>query len=109
MYMIAIFCTTRFTGVTETKMRNVTTTISDVQAKILTIFSNKTILVGHSLENDFQALKLFHDTVVDTSVMFPHPKGYPCKRKLKNLCFEYLHKNIQGRFFYIKGAKEEEK
>jgi len=101
MYTIAIFCTTRFTGVTEKDMRDVTTTILDVQAKILTMFSNKTILVGHSLESDFQALKLFHDTVVDTSVMFPHTRGYPYKRALKNLCYEYLRKVIQsnGRFF----------
>ncbi|XP_050450091.1 RNA exonuclease 1 homolog [Cataglyphis hispanica] len=87
---------TRFSGITEEDMKDVTTTILDVQATLLTMFSDKTILVGHSLESDFKALRLLHDTVVDTSVMFPHKNGYPQKRALKNLCSEYLRKIIQN-------------
>lgn len=93
--MYIIFCN-RFSGITEEDMKDVTTTMLDVQATLLTMFSNKTILVGHSLESDFKALKLLHDTVVDTSVMFPHKNGYPQKRALKNLCSEYLRKIIQN-------------
>ncbi|XP_072756864.1 uncharacterized protein [Anoplolepis gracilipes] len=87
---------TRFSGITEEDMKDVTTTILDVQATLLTMFSDKTILVGHSLESDFKALRLLHDTVVDTSVVFPHKNGYPQKRALKNLCSEYLRKLIQN-------------
>ncbi|XP_043252793.1 RNA exonuclease 1 homolog [Colletes gigas] len=87
---------TRFSGITEECMKDVTTTLLDVQASLLTMFSEKTILVGHSLESDFKALKLLHDTVVDTSIMFPHKNGYPQKRALKNLCSEYLRKIIQN-------------
>ena len=87
---------TRFSGITEESMKDVTTTLLDVQATLLTMFSEKTILVGHSLESDFKALRLLHDTVVDTSVMFPHKNGYPQKRALKNLCSEYLRKIIQN-------------
>ncbi|XP_078049405.1 uncharacterized protein LOC144476394 [Augochlora pura] len=87
---------TRFSGITEENMKNVTTTLLDVQATLLTMFSEKTILVGHSLESDFKALRLLHDTVVDTSVVFPHKNGYPQKRALKNLCSEYLRKIIQN-------------
>ncbi|KOC59362.1 RNA exonuclease 1 like protein [Habropoda laboriosa] len=87
---------TRFSGITEEGMKDVTTTLLDVQATLLTMFSDKTILVGHSLESDFKALKLLHDTVVDTSIMFPHKNGYPQKRALKNLCSEYLRKIIQN-------------
>ncbi|CAL1688882.1 unnamed protein product [Lasius platythorax] len=87
---------TRFSGITEEEMKTVTTTILDVQATLLTMFSDKTILVGHSLESDFKALRLLHDTVVDTSIIFPHKNGYPQKRALKNLCSEYLRKLIQN-------------
>ncbi|XP_024868006.1 RNA exonuclease 1 homolog [Temnothorax curvispinosus] len=87
---------TRFSGITEEDMKDVTTSILDVQATLLTMFSDKTILVGHSLESDFKALRLLHDTVVDTSVMFPHKNGYPQKRALRNLCSEYLRKIIQN-------------
>lgn len=106
-------CYDRFSGITEEDMKNVTTTILDVQATLLTMFSDKTILVGHSLESDFKALRLLHDTVVDTSVMFPHKNGYPQKRALKNLCSEYLRKIIQNdsrcNLLYLKRERGVEK
>ncbi|XP_071521354.1 uncharacterized protein [Panulirus ornatus] len=87
---------TRFSGITESDLQDVKTTLLDVQAALLTRFSDKTILIGHSLESDFQALKLIHDTVVDTSVVFPHKMGAPYKRALRNLASEYLKKIIQN-------------
>ena len=50
---------TRFSGIVENDLISIKTTIRDVQAALLTIFSDKTILIGHSLENDLQALKVF--------------------------------------------------
>jgi RNA exonuclease 1 len=35
----------------------VTTTIRDVQAVLLSLFTSKTILIGHSLESDLKALR----------------------------------------------------
>lgn len=59
------------------------------------MFNSETILIGHSLESDFKALKLIHDIVVDTSVLYPHKMGPPKKRALKTLCIENLKKIIQ--------------
>ncbi|XP_031831329.1 putative exonuclease GOR [Nomia melanderi] len=87
---------TRYSGITEEDMRNVTTTLADVQKTMLTMFSEKTILVGHGLENDLRSLQLLHDTVIDTTVIFPHRQGYPNKRALKNICAEFLRKTIQN-------------
>ncbi|XP_046985004.1 RNA exonuclease 1 homolog [Schistocerca americana] len=87
---------TRFSGITEEQLRDVTTSIYDVQSALLSFINSQTILIGHSLDSDFRALKLIHDTVVDTSVVFPHRKGPPYKRALKTLCNEYLSKNIQN-------------
>ncbi|XP_003424434.1 RNA exonuclease 1 homolog [Nasonia vitripennis] len=87
---------TRFSGISELDMKSVTTSLQNVQATLLSMFSSKTILIGHSLESDFKALKLLHNTVVDTSVMFPHKNGPPFKRALKTLCSEYLRKIIQN-------------
>lgn len=114
MYVASNFlCYRRFSGITEEEMKHVTTTILDVQATLLTMFSDKTILVGHSLESDFKALRLLHDTVVDTSIIFPHKNGYPQKRALKNLCSEYLRKLIQNdsefNLSYLKKKKERER
>ncbi|XP_041982688.1 RNA exonuclease 1 homolog [Aricia agestis] len=87
---------TRYSGITEEQMAEVKTTLLDVQATLLSMFNSKTILIGHSLESDFKALKLIHDTVVDTSVLFPHKMGPPYKRALRNLSSEYLRKIIQN-------------
>ncbi|XP_053321894.1 RNA exonuclease 1 homolog [Spea bombifrons] len=86
---------TRFSGVTEDNLANVTTSIRDVQAVMLNLFSADTILIGHSLENDLLALKLLHDTVVDTSIVFPHRLGLPHKKALRNLMADYLRRIIQ--------------
>ncbi|KAK3090176.1 hypothetical protein FSP39_009745 [Pinctada imbricata] len=86
---------TRFSGITMEDMRDVRTSLRDVQAVLLSLFTDKTILVGHSLESDLFAVKLIHNTVVDTSVVFPHRLGPPYKRALKTLMAEYLKKIIQ--------------
>lgn len=87
---------TRYSGITEEQMADVNTTLLEVQATMLAMFNSKTILIGHSLESDFKALKLIHDTVIDTSVLFPHKMGPPFKRALRNLSSEHLKKIIQN-------------
>jgi RNA exonuclease 1 len=37
------------------------------------------------LENDLKSLRLIHRKVIDTAVLFPHPKGPPFRRALKDL------------------------
>ena len=49
---------TRFSGVTRQQMHGIKTTLRDVQAVLLSLFSDQTILIGHSLESDFIALKV---------------------------------------------------
>lgn len=87
-------------------LKNTTTNLHNVQAVLLSMFNSETILVGHSLESDFKALKLIHDVVVDTSVLYPHKMGPPKKRALKTLCIENLKKIIQenGKFLGPKTA-----
>ncbi|XP_053671685.1 RNA exonuclease 1 homolog [Anopheles nili] len=86
---------TRFSGITEEMLEKTNTTLHNVQAVLLSMFNSETILIGHSLESDFKALKLIHDVVVDTSVLYPHKMGPPKKRALKTLCIENLKKIIQ--------------
>nr|CAG4641478.1 EOG090X01LQ [Eurycercus lamellatus] len=87
---------TRFSGITEEDLLNVTTTIRDVQAVFLSKFSDKTIFIGHSFDSDLRALKIIHDTVIDTSVVFPHSRGPPYKKALRTLCGDILQKIIQN-------------
>lgn len=87
---------TRFSGITaETLSSPNVKTLPQVQAVLLTMFHSRTILVGHSLESDLKALKMIHDVVVDTSVLYPHKMGPPKKKALKTLCIDHLKKIIQ--------------
>ena len=54
----------RFSGITEEDLEDVTTSIRDVQAVLLSLFTDKTILLGHSLESDLNALKVRADLEV---------------------------------------------
>ncbi|ESO06160.1 hypothetical protein HELRODRAFT_106036 [Helobdella robusta] len=85
----------RFSGIDERDLEKVTTSLSDLQKKLLSLFNDRTILIGHSLDNDMIALKLIHGKIVDTSVVFPHKSGPPYKRALRNLSTEILKKIIQ--------------
>ncbi|PKK24919.1 hypothetical protein A306_00000384 [Columba livia] len=82
----------RLSGAMEDDLKNTTTSLRDVQAILLNLFSAETILIGHSLENNLYALKLIHGTVVDTSIVFPHRLGLPHKRALGSLMADYLRR-----------------
>ncbi|KAL4942785.1 hypothetical protein BDV06DRAFT_156150 [Aspergillus oleicola] len=73
----------------------VTTTLADIQQKLLSIITPRSILVGHSLNSDLNALKLTHPFIVDTTFLYPHPRGPPLRSSLKWLCQKYLGKEIQ--------------
>ncbi|KAK9247485.1 hypothetical protein V1506DRAFT_532064 [Lipomyces tetrasporus] len=86
---------TQYSGITAKMLDNVSTTLSDVQKKLTSIICSDDVLIGHSLENDFKALKLRHPTVIDTSVIYHHSRGLPSKPSLKWLAQKFLKKEIQ--------------
>jgi len=87
---------TRYSGITAATLEGVTTTLEDVQATILAHCSADTLLVGHGLENDLRALRIAHASVVDTSVLYPHPRGLPSRTALRRLASTFLKKAIQA-------------
>lgn len=87
---------TRFSGIDETTLAGVTTTLADAQAAMLDLVHEHTVLIGHALENDLRALRLLHERVVDTGVLFPHPRGPPFRTALRRLTEKFLKRTIQA-------------
>ena len=57
--------------------------------------SSIVVIVGHSLENDLRAIKIIHPYIIDTSQLFPHPKGSHLRSGLRYLAATHLHEFIQ--------------
>ncbi|KAF2102740.1 hypothetical protein NA57DRAFT_63573 [Rhizodiscina lignyota] len=67
-----------------------------VARSVLTsMISPDTPLIGHGLENDLNAIRLIHPTIVDTVFLFPHPRGLPYRNALRNLTSQHLGRSIQ--------------
>ena len=59
------------------------------------LINRDTILIGHALENDLNACRMIHPKLIDTVLLFPHPRGLPFRRGLKALANERLGRSIQ--------------
>ncbi|XP_054731288.1 putative exonuclease GOR [Anastrepha obliqua] len=87
---------TRFSGITEKDISsNDVKTLEEVQKDLLEFIDAETIVIGHALDNDLRVLRIVHKNIIDTSITFPHPSGFPYRRALKNLTKSYLHRDIQ--------------
>jgi len=80
---------------TAARLATVTTTLCDIQTRLLSLLTPRSILLGHSLNSDLAALKIAHPFIIDTSVLYPHPRGPPLKSSLKYLSQKYLGREIQ--------------
>lgn len=54
-----------------------------------------TPLIGHAIDNDLNTVRLCHPTIIDTVVLFPHPRGLPMRFGLKMLSARHLNRHIQ--------------
>ncbi|KAI8805213.1 ribonuclease H-like domain-containing protein [Cladochytrium replicatum] len=86
---------TMFSGITEKMVQGSSHTLDTAKVELNKLISHNTIIIGHGLENDLKAMRILHDRVIDTSLMFPHPKGPPYKQPLRFLAQKILNRRIQ--------------
>ncbi|KAK1439014.1 hypothetical protein QVD17_04829 [Tagetes erecta] len=78
---------TSITGVGAKDLEQVTCSLQDIQESMKKLLSSGTILVGHSLNKDLQALKVDHTRVIDTCLVFKYWSGSNFRRpSLNDLC-----------------------
>jgi len=86
---------TRFSGITANDLEGVDKTLNDVHKELASFINEKTILIGHGLENDLRALRFSHTNCIDSSILYPHRWGYPYRNSLKYLVRRELYRDIQ--------------
>lgn len=62
---------------------------------LFSFISPETILIGHGLENDLNAMRMVHPKIVDTVLLYPHRRGLPIRMGLKALMEQQLNRRIQ--------------
>ncbi|XP_057843272.1 small RNA degrading nuclease 1 isoform X2 [Cryptomeria japonica] len=78
---------TSITGVTSEDLDDVTCSLQDIQKTLKRLLKKETILVGHSLFNDLQALRVDHARVIDTAFIFRYLNKPTCySPSLSKLC-----------------------
>ncbi|KAK3019077.1 hypothetical protein RJ639_004364 [Escallonia herrerae] len=77
---------TEITGISAKDLDKVTCSLADIQKSMKNLLPHGTILVGHSLNNDLQALKVDHARVIDTSLVFKYDGPNHRRPSLNDLC-----------------------
>ncbi|KAJ5267099.1 exonuclease [Penicillium angulare] len=55
----------------------------------------QTPLIGHAIDNDLNACRVIHPTIIDTVLLYPHPGRLPNRMGLKVLSRKFLERDIQ--------------
>lgn len=59
------------------------------------LLTPETPLIGHALDNDLNSTRIIHPSIVDSVLLYPHPRGLPIRFGLKMLIKKYLDRDIQ--------------
>ncbi|KAI1708062.1 putative RNA exonuclease pqe-1 [Ditylenchus destructor] len=86
----------RYSGLKQEEVENAKYVFNQVREKFFQFVNSKSILIGHSLENDLRFLKVVHQKVVDTALVWQHPRGSHLKWSLRDLVKTMLNKDIQA-------------
>ncbi|EPY50348.1 exonuclease Rex3 [Schizosaccharomyces cryophilus OY26] len=87
---------TRFSGITSKTQLESGISMREMYEKLKQLgITRNTIIIGHGIENDLNAMRLIHEQVIDTAILYKHERGPPFRYSLKYLTKRYLGKEIQ--------------
>lgn len=62
---------------------------------LFSLLTPSTPLIGHALDNDLNATRIIHPSIIDTVLLYRHPRGLPIRFGLKVLMKKHLDRDIQ--------------
>lgn len=65
------------------------------RSMLFSLLTPSTPLLGHAIDNDLNSCRIIHPFIIDTVLLFPHPKGLPIRFGLKMLAGKHLSRGIQ--------------
>ncbi|KAL3479164.1 hypothetical protein BJX99DRAFT_222613 [Aspergillus californicus] len=69
---------------------------SHARSLLSSLLTPSTPLIGHAIDNDLNACRIIHPTVIDTAILYPHPAGgFPYRMALRTLAKRHLDRDIQ--------------
>lgn len=80
---------------TKDKPLPIVPTPQAARALLTSYLTPTTPLLGHAIDNDLNAIRLCHPTIIDSVLLYPHPRGLPMRFGLKMLAAKYLGRSIQ--------------
>ncbi|KAL4873359.1 hypothetical protein BDV12DRAFT_208461 [Aspergillus spectabilis] len=81
---------------TEPQPLQVVDSPSTARTLFFTHLTPSTPLIGHAIDNDLNACRIIHPTVIDTAILYPHPGGgLPYRMSLRALAKRHLERDIQ--------------
>ena len=60
------------------------------------LLTPETPLIGHAIDNDLNVVRMIHPFVIDTVLLYLHPKGLPLRMGLRALASQHLNRSIQA-------------
>jgi len=81
---------------TENQPLQVVDSPAAARSLLFTHLQPTTPIIGHAIDNDLNACRIIHPTVIDTVILYPAPRGgLPNRMSLKTLCRKFLEREIQ--------------
>ncbi|CEP11651.1 hypothetical protein [Parasitella parasitica] len=92
-YNMIVDLNSRYSGIST--LEGAKFDLDGLRKELFKYIDQDTIIVGHGLENDLNALRIIHTNVIDTVALFPHKNGLPYRNSLRGLTLVHLKKFIQ--------------
>ena len=80
---------------TGNKGLRIVTSPEAARTLLFSLLSPSTPLIGHALDNDLNSVRIIHPSIIDTVLLFPHPRKLPVRFALKVLMKKHLDRDIQ--------------